>query len=186
VIRNSKWLKVSQLCVLVAGAGLCSHSWADSSATQTAEAAAEDGEIHESTLGVEHHHKNHIALFVGSTEAEVHEGDKEDRDFTLGVDYERRLTKLIGMGGLYDWVAEGRREFLIGMPVFFHPFKASKFQIAPCVQRIREDKEIKYVTRIGFSWGFELSKTTISPEIFYDITSGQDFIVFGVAFGWGF
>ena len=75
--------------------------------------------MHESTLGAEHHHKNHIALFIGSTEGEAEEGEKEDRDFTLGVDYERRLTELIGIGGLYDWVAEGRREFLIGMPVFF-------------------------------------------------------------------
>ena len=60
---------------------------------------SETGEHHEATeehaeeQGEGHHHKNHVAVFVGSTEAEERHGEKEDRDFTLGIDYERRLSK---------------------------------------------------------------------------------------------
>ena len=136
--------------------------------------------------GEEHEHRNEIAVFIGSTEGEVEDGEKEDRDFTLGVDYERRLSPLIGMGGLFDWVVEGRREYLIGIPVFFHPYKGAKFIVAPCAQREREADEFNYVTRLGLGWDFEVGRTVIAPEIFYDLSEGDDFVVFGVSFGWGF
>ena len=41
-------------------------------------------------------HRHHVALFIGDTHVE-----SEDK-FTLGVDYEDRLTPLFGVGGLVD------------------------------------------------------------------------------------
>ena len=159
-----------------------SQTWASSFADQEAEEPGENAKTHEAEPG-EEEKKNEIAVFIGSTEGEVEDGEKKDRDFTIGLDYERRLTQRVGIGGLYDWVAEGNREFLIGVPVFLHPGKTATLQVAPCVQRIREDKETNFVLRLGFSWGFDVGKMRIAPEILYDIAEGQDFVVFGVAFG---
>ena len=149
------------------------------------EATEEHGEEHAEEHG-EHFHKNHIALFVGSTEAEEHHGEKGDRDFTLGVDYERRLSSLFGIGGMFDWVVEGRREFLVGPIGFIHPYKGLKFYAAPCYQHIREGDKDDFVFRIGGTWDFEVGKYSVGPHLIYDFASEQDFFVFGVGIGRGF
>jgi opacity protein-like surface antigen len=136
--------------------------------------------------GGEHHHKNHVAFFLGSTEAEEHHGEQGDRDFTIGVDYERRLSRVLGVGGLLDWVVEGRREFLLGVPVFLHAGKHAKFQLAPCYQRIRETSDDEFVFRTGFMWDFYVGSLSLAPTVFYDFTDGQDFLVVGLSIGTGF
>lgn len=155
------------------------------------------GEQHESAEGhgEEHLHKHHFAVFVGSTEPESHHGDghgesegggSDDRDFTLGFDYERRLSKLWGFGGMFDWVVEGRREYLIGPIGFLHAWRGLRLYAAPCYQHIREGDDDNFVFRVGGTWDFEVGKYTIGPHIIYDFADGQDFLVFGVGFGWGF
>jgi len=143
---------------------------------------------HAGTVGEngEHHHKNHVALFVGSTEGEEEDGEKQDRDFTLGIDYERRLSPLLGFGGMADWVVEGNREYLVGPIGFLHPYREAKLFAAPCYQRVREGGEDNFVFRVGASWDFAIGKYTIGPEIIYDFAEGQDFLVFGVGIGMGF
>ena len=163
------------LITLAAGAG-------NVQGVQAEESEYAAGEAH----GSEHHHKNHIAFFVGSTEAEEHHGEKEDRDFTLGVDYERRLNSVVGIGGLFDWVVEGRREYLVGVPLFLHAGKHAKFQLAPCYQRIRETGDNAFVFRTGFMWDFFVGKVSLSPTVLYDLTEEQDFLVFGLTVGKGF
>lgn len=42
--------------------------------------------------------------------------------FTIGVDYERRLSRMWGIGVLADVaVGEIKREAVLGVPVFLHP-----------------------------------------------------------------
>ena len=173
-LRLSVVLAISAL--LGAGAGS-----AEQAQTEVSDHAAA-GEAH----GGEHHHRNHIAVFVGSTEAEEHHGEKGDRDFTIGVDYERRLSKVVGVGGLLDWVVEGRREYLVGIPLFLHAGKHAKFQLAPCYQKVRETGSDEFVLRTGFMWDFFVGTISLSPTIFYDFTEEQDFLVFGLTVGKGF
>jgi len=148
------------------------------------------GEHHEAAEGhgEEHFHKNHVALFVGSTEAEEHHGEKEDRDFTLGIDYERWLNKWFGAGAMLDFVVEGRREYLVGPLFILHAGKGAKFFAAPCYQSVRESGEDNFVFRTGFGWDFFVGKGKYSvfPSVYYDFAEGQDFFVFGVGFGMGF
>ena len=145
------------------------------------------GEQHAEEHGGEHHHKNHFALFVGSTEAEEHHGEKGDRDFTLGVDYERRLNKWFGAGAMLDWVAEGNREYLVGPLFILHAGGHAKFFAAPCYQGVRETGEGNFVFRTGFAWDFFFGggKYSVFPAIYYDLAEGQDFFVFGVGVGRG-
>jgi hypothetical protein len=149
-----------------------------------------EGEEHEATETHEEHgghelHQNHVALFLGSTEGEEHHGEKGDRDFTIGIDYERRLSKLFGIGAMVDWVAEGNREYLIGVPVFLHVGNGGKFQLAPAYHRVREGDEDGFVFRTAFAWDFYIKKISLAPYIAYDFTDGQDFTVFGLDIGTG-
>ena len=113
-IRTSKRLIVVTLVLLMlvlvgATATLDAqeiHGEPDQEHAEMAGEAPETAEEHAEEHG-EHFHKNHLALFIGSTEAEEHHGEKGDPDFTLGVDYERRLSPLFGVGGMFDWVPEG-------------------------------------------------------------------------------
>lgn len=162
--------------------------------------------------GEGHHlHKNHFAVILSSTEAveehgEEHNGNghgnghgetrsegsssgKDDPDFTIGFDYERRLSKMIGVGGMIDWVAEGRREFLFGPIGFLHPFKGSKFWVAPLAERVRATGDWELVWRIGAGWDFPIGKSgkySIAPNINYDITEEHELWVIGLAIGMGF
>jgi hypothetical protein len=128
-----------------------------------------------------------VALFIGSTEAEEHHGEKGDRDFTLGFDYERRLNKWFGAGAMVDWVAEGNREYLIGPLFILHAGRHAKLFAAPCYQGVRETGEGNFAFRTGFSWDFYFGngKYTVFPAVYYDFTEGQDFGVIGVGFGRG-
>jgi len=149
---------------------------------------SETGESHEEAIEEhgEHLHKNHLALFIGATEAEEHHGEKGDPDFTLGVDYERRLSPLFGVGGMVDWVVEGRREFLLGPIGFLHPYKGLKLFAAPCYQRIREGEEDNFVFRVGAAWDFEIGKYSLAPNVIYDFAGEHNFLVLGVTIGKGF
>lgn len=136
--------------------------------------------------GAAHHHKNHFAVFVGTTEAEEHQGEQGDPDFTIGFDYERRINDWFGAGALADFVVEGRREYLLGPLFIFHAGKSAKFFAAPCYQKVRETGHHNLVFRTGFAWDFFFGKYSVFPAIYYDFTEEQNFLVLGVGFGLGF
>ena len=167
----------------------------------------EGGEAHEGgeEHGEEHHlHKHHIALFIGVTEgleehgeehhddghgdphsASTSSGEKGEPAFTLGFDYERRLTQLFGIGGMVDWVVEGNREILIGPIAFLHPFGKAKLFAAPCYERARESESNEFVFRVGASWDFEVGKFSVGPDLIYDFSEEHDLWVVGVGIGRG-
>lgn len=149
---------------------------------------AADPEDHAAAVGEhdeEHHHKNHVALFVGSTQAELEHGEREDPQFTLGLDYERRLTPVVGVGAVLDLVLEGQREGILGLPVFLHAGSFT-FQIAPGGERIRDGRDWSFVTRLGVLYDFEVGTMTLAPALFYDFTKEGGTWVVGINIGRGF
>jgi hypothetical protein len=142
----------------------------------------EDGE-HGEAHG---HHKNHVAFFLGSTQAELHHGERDDPQFTLGVDYERRLNEYVGVGALLDAVVEGHREVIIGIPLFLHA-GSLKGLIAPGGERVRETGNWEFMTRFGILWEFEISSSwSLAPVVQYDVTEEGGTWVLGLGFGKGF
>lgn len=176
------------------------------------EASGEEHEEGGEEHGEEHHlHKHHFAVIIVATEsledhgeehngnghgdphAEPHSegssGGKDDPNFTIGFDYERRFTQLFGFGGMIDIVVEGHREALLGPIAFLHPFAGSKFWVAPLAERLRESGDWEFVLRIGAGWDFPLGKSgkySIAPNINYDILEDNQLWVVGVAIGMGF
>ena len=132
-----------------------------------------------------HDHRNHLALFIGSTQSEEHEGDRDEPQFTLGVDYERRLTKLFGLGLLADFVIEGHREVLLGVPAFLHIPHGPTFQLAPGWHKVKDDGESGGVLRLGLLWEFEVRTISLTPAVFYDISEHDNLWVLGFNVGKG-
>jgi hypothetical protein len=65
-------------------------------------------------------HKNHLSLFTGVT-TESNDGSTSTA-FSLGLDYERRLNHLVGLGLGGELVLGGdEREALLGLLLSLHP-----------------------------------------------------------------
>jgi len=140
---------------------------------------------HEEGHGEEHEHKNHIALFIGSTQAEDEHGERDDPQFTLGLDYERRLTRIFGLGALLDVVVEGHREAIVGVAGVFHAGRA-EFVVAPAGERVRDTGDWEAVVRLGFLFEFEAGRVALKPSLYYDETEEGGTLVLGLTISKGF
>jgi hypothetical protein len=153
-------------------------------------AAADDGEekqVEHEASGKHEFHRNHIAFFVGSTATEDERpGGTDDPRFTLGVNYERRLTRLLGLGAVLEAVPEGEREAVVLVPVLFHVGRRAKFLIGPGAQRLEHPRETTFVARIGFEYDFHVKRVILTPELNFDFSEEADFSVLGLNIGWGF
>ena len=183
-VRSMLALAVLLCLIVVPGPAAAQHEEGEEhAASEENEAIGEHGE--EGEHDGHEFHRNHVVLFLGFTEGEEHHGEKGNPDFTIGFDYERRLSKRFGFGGMVDWVVEGNREWLVGVPAFIHIAKNGKFTLSPAVHRVRETEETEFLFRFGFNWNFKVGKFTLAPFIAYDVTEGQDFTILGAAIGKG-
>jgi hypothetical protein len=132
----------------------------------------------------EEHHKNTFSVFFGSTQAELHHGERDDPQFTLGFDYERRLNSVFGVGALVDFVLEGHREAIVAAAVIAHAGFA-KFMVAPGVERVRETGDMESIIRFGLMYGFPAGKVHLEPSVFYDATEKGGTWVLGLTIGHG-
>ncbi len=151
------------------------------------------------------HHANHLAVLVGASTltGELPEGSSGTA-FTLGLDYERRLTRVIGFGFLADYAAGGvGRAFLLGVPLFVRPVAGLGLTLAPGVEFEREEAEeletrsssvegahtsTHFAFRVGAFYAFPLSSMfSLVPQFNADFISGKGAtLVYGLAFGFGF
>ena len=123
--------------------------------------------------------KNALELFLGGTYA-----DDEGTNFSIGLAYERRLGEKIGLGGFVEHTEGEGREWVIGVPVNFHPTESWKIFLAPGIEH--EDGENEFLVRLGNSYEFEMGSWTLAPELSFDFVDGDVKTVFGLNFGIGF
>jgi hypothetical protein len=132
-------------------------------------------------------HRNHFSFFVGITAGGDAEGDgEESASPTLGLDYERRLTRLFGIGFLADVAGGDRREFIAAIPLVFHAGKSAKIIVAPGIERNKETGHDETLLRLGFMWDFPVRRMTLSPAFNVDMVHGEQVYVVGLNVGWGF
>ena len=119
--------------------------------------------------------KSDISLFLGATSG------SEDTAFTIGVDYQYRISNVFGVGALLDFAGGDFKSTLVAPALFLH-LKKFSFTLAPGAEF--SDDETTMVLRLGASYEFELSRFSISPAIFYDTERGGDpALVYGLSFG---
>jgi hypothetical protein len=133
-----------------------------------------------------HSHHNHLALFAGATTNFEH----ESTDFSLGVDYEYRLSEMFGIGLFGEIVYAEHEETLIGVPFFFH-IKDSpiKIVLAPGVAIAEDhhgDKHEEFLFRGGLGYDIHLDTFSITPTVNADVVDGDVSLVYGIALGVGF
>ena len=155
---------------------------------QQAEAAAEHEDDH-------HVHPNHAAVFFG---ASTPKKDKSETSFALGIEYERRLNDLFGVGAVVDFVfGDFKRNALAGGAVFLHPVGDLTLLAAPGAEWVEKDKlgasgptttnEAFFIIRLGASYPFHIGSGSITPMFNVDfIGDSKTTFVYGVSFGYGF
>ena len=149
----------------------------DFSASTFSLAAFQEG--HANAIAGEADRPNRIGLFLGATTKDGHTG------FTIGLEYERRLSELIGVGAVAEATPNGR-EFVGAVPVFFHPVGGLAFSIGPGFSV--EDGHAHFLVRFGVGWDFELpAGLSLAPTVSYDLTEGaEDAVVYGVLLSYVF
>lgn len=159
-----------------------------------------------------HHHANHFAIFTGDTHSVEHDAT----DFTVGVDYERRLASRWGAGFVVEEVFADNTEIILAAQVFHHVgdlklFAGPGFMSAKAGQghgeetgedsHVEEDahaaKTLKvseegdewreeFLFRVGGGYDFFTSDFSITPTVIIDRVGGNFAFVVGIGVGVGF
>lgn len=103
--------------------------------------------------------------------------------FTLGIDYERRLSRLWGVGAYVD-LAFGRRfAFVGGAAGYVHPWRDLVLVVGPGFEH--EDGDTHALVRLGGFYEWEVGKIWIAPAAYVDIIQHKKpDVILGLNLGW--
>ena len=125
--------------------------------------------------GNEEEKKSSLSVFIGGTT------NKDATAFTIGLDYQYRINKLIGVGLVLDYATPEIKSLLLAPAAFFHLWH---FEIVVAPGAEFSGDEVSFVFRTGVSYEFELNRFTISPSLLFDTERSDEVsLVYGVAFG---
>jgi len=144
-------------------------------------------EAHEE--GSHEFHRHHIALIAGNTQNE-----DSKNGLSVGVDYEYRINKWLGIGGLVEYTGGDFEHLLLIAPLYIHPYKGWLFNVSPGTEIHKEhgdheeDKKTRdWIVRTGVAYQFPFGKRyTIGPEFNVDFSEHETLFVYGIAIGLGF
>jgi hypothetical protein len=120
--------------------------------------------------------RHELGLFLGVTDK------KGDTGFSVGLDYEYRLSEMFGIGGFLEYTGSDFRDGIVGVPFYVHPWKELKLVAAPGVEIEAEDGSESFLVRVGAEYGFGIGRGfEIAPALYLDFTSEDVAIVAGAA-----
>ena len=120
--------------------------------------------------------RNDLSLFIGVTRAGGESG------LGLGLDYERRLSRRFGIGGVIEYTGGDIREGIAAVSLNWHAWKELKLFAAPGVVEF-DDGSFGVLFRVGADYGFALGKGfEVAPALNVDFTSDETAIVVGLGF----
>ena len=136
-----------------------------------------------------HFSKHHIALFIGATTNFSH----ESTSYTIGLDYEYRFSKFLGLGLFGEYIVSEPEEILAGLAVYAHPFKGAKLLAAPLLvfseglhdTEHEPGKAANFAFRIAAGYDFHIGNLSIGPVVNFDIGATKA-ISYGLSIGFGF
>lgn len=144
-------------------------------------------------------HHNHASFFSGGTKGLDKKMEGSHVHYTLGLDYERRLLKALGVAMFGEFVTGVDEEFLVGLQPVFHPYKGAKCYVGSLMLRAHEHVDLNghtvetktwhnfYGFRLGAAYDFFLGEyAVLTPELNYDRLGNHSAVICGVAFGLGF
>ena len=128
-------------------------------------------------------HKHHVGVFASGATTNLHE---DHTSFTLGADYEYRISPRVGIGVLGDVVFAPHRETILAGALVTHPAGGLKVLFAPGVIFIDGSSENHFVARFGFGYDFHVARASLAPTFNLDVIEGHVSLVYGVTLGFGF
>jgi len=133
----------------------------------------------ETEHGEHEYHPNLIAVFAGVTSE-----DRRENGFTLGIEYERRLTESFGIGALAERTFGDIDAWVYAVPFAYHagPWK---FMAAPGLEDA-DGESSEFLVRVGVEYGFEVGNWEIGPQVDVDFVDSEEVFVVGITFGRGF
>jgi hypothetical protein len=124
-----------------------------------------------------------LELFLGAGTKLADTGNTTD--FGVGIGYEFRFVRWIGVGVTGEYMTGVFRDGVLLFPVYAHPWRGLRFEIAPGVE-FSDDPE-EFAIRFGAAYEIELFRgLSISPEFNVDLVDGETTLVYGASLGWGF
>ena len=134
-------------------------------------------------------HRHHLSLIVGNTQ-----NDGNQSGLLVGVDYEYRFNRWIGLGGLAEYAGGDFDHFLLAVPLFIHPYKNWLLSVTGGAEVHKEhndheeDKQRReWIVRTSVAYQFPIAdKWTIAPEFSVDFSENETLFVFGIVIGVGF
>jgi len=120
---------------------------------------------------------NTLSLFVGAARW------KGDHGFSLGLDYERRLSRRFGVGGLIEYTGQDFRAGIAVATCYWHAWRELKLMGSAGMEAEREDGSHAFLLRVGVEYGFSMGKGfEVAPAVFYDYTHDAEAVVYGLGF----
>jgi len=138
---------------------------------------AEEAEAHGAEPAAEAEHlPNAISVFLGETKESGH-----DAEFTVGIDYARRVDRLISIGGFVDHAGGDRDSTFVAVASYLHPVGGLMVQFGIGVEHRHGEDDL--AGRIGLLYEFELGTFLIAPAVNLDFADGEESLVYGVGLG---
>lgn len=138
-------------------------------------AAADDHEVEEAEP------RHHLSLVVGATRLDA----TDETAFTLGADYEYRVNHTLGLGVVVEQAFDALDSTSVLAVADIHLWHGLALQTGPGIE-FAEGEELA-LARLGVLYEFELGDHfTAAPQLHYDLSEGEDAMVFGVAIGRAF
>lgn len=123
---------------------------------------------------------HHLSALVGTTYTKDH-----GNAFTLGIDYEYRVSDFLGVGIVAEYAYEDLDAYTYLLVADLHITHNFIAQIGPGVEFHGSHK--MEVVRLGFLYEFEASGFTLSPQLHYDYhRNHKSAVVAGLAIGVSF
>ena len=141
-------------------------------------------------------HRHHVALFLGATSGILENGHGEDphahgesekrnTDFSIGVDYEYRILKKLGIGALVDYAPGDLRTTVFAAGAFIRPIGSLLVIAAPGFERHEQNRHALF--RLGFGYEFDVAdRFSLTPNFNIDFVNGRQVYVYGISLGTGF
>lgn len=139
--------------------------------------ADESGSHH----GIDHEkHPHHFSVLLANTDMDEH-----GNGFTLGLDYEYRVSDTLGLGAVVEYAASDLEAWTALAVADIHITPQMIMQVGPGFERTPHHR--LFVARIGALYEFEFDGWTLSPQLHFDYHDGGDnAVVYGLAFGKSF
>ncbi|MDQ1267015.1 MAG: OmpA family protein [Bacteroidota bacterium] len=146
-------------------------------------------------------HSFHGGLFFGATTVTA-AGGHTSGIAGLDIEYIIQGTEPeFGAGVLFEMVLADEKEYIFGIPVFFHPYDEFKCWAAPALAYSHAKEEeptdddkfdavshssYNFLLRIGAGYDFRIQNFTITPTLCGDLVESKFVFVYGITIGYLF